>query len=464
MSSTSKNIAIGVLVTVAFSLIVWVLLFLHPTFGDGGKTLRVRFPNIDKISVGTRVTFAGRPIGEVLEITEVPEAREQEANDQSQIYTYELALSLDSSVDVYESDDVGIRTSGLMGEKFIAITPKRAQNGNPRKLNSNELIYASTQGSVEDTFSGINTITKKAEKTIDELTGLIEKNREEFQSSLKAIQGTTIELEKFLKRANEQDLAGNMNAATVDAQNTMKKIEELLQTAQDGKLIQILATAALQLKDITTTLTSEGRLQEIVQNAHTITQNLSQTTAILAQSSPKIEKAIDKFTETADQVQLIAKNANDTTGSLKSLVDNLTKGSGTLGKLIADEDFYFKTLSVLNKADTLMADVNHYGILFHLDKGWQRDRRKRMAELARLQTPQEFRGYLDDEMQKISTSVSRVNMALDKVDNALSDNPHHPQQKQFREDFARTFDDLMLQVQGLERTLKNYSENYAGDE
>ncbi len=66
MREASKNIAIGSLVAIALGLLLWVLLFLHPSFGDGKFRLHVRFQDIEKVNVGTRVTYAGRAVGEVV--------------------------------------------------------------------------------------------------------------------------------------------------------------------------------------------------------------------------------------------------------------------------------------------------------------------------------------------------------------------------------------------------------------
>ncbi|MDP1880257.1 MAG: MlaD family protein, partial [Parachlamydiaceae bacterium] len=75
MGAAIKNILIGVFVILAVCVIVFMLLFLHPSVGDNAKTLRVRFADIDKVNIGTRVTYAGRPVGEVVSITELPDAR-----------------------------------------------------------------------------------------------------------------------------------------------------------------------------------------------------------------------------------------------------------------------------------------------------------------------------------------------------------------------------------------------------
>ena len=119
MLDQTKNLLIGLFVLVATTIFIYILLFLHPSVGDEGQTLRVRFSNIDKVGVGTRVLFAGHPVGEVVSIQEVESAREQRHLHNGYVYIYELVLQIDTSVEVYTTDEISIRTSGLLGEKSI---------------------------------------------------------------------------------------------------------------------------------------------------------------------------------------------------------------------------------------------------------------------------------------------------------------------------------------------------------
>ena len=125
MTEEAKNILIGAFVIVACTIFVWVLLFLHPSSGDAAKTIHVRFDNINKVSIGTRVTLAGRPVGEVISIKTVKQARSDRGRKRGPVYLYELTLGIDSHATVYDSDRISIHTAGLLGERSIAITPQR---------------------------------------------------------------------------------------------------------------------------------------------------------------------------------------------------------------------------------------------------------------------------------------------------------------------------------------------------
>jgi phospholipid/cholesterol/gamma-HCH transport system substrate-binding protein len=113
MNDPIKNILIGLFVFAAGILVVFVILFLHPTVGDDAQTLRVRFANIDKVSVGTRVTYGGKPVGEVVEIRDIEDQKDaRKAGKDGFVYIYELVLQLDSKVNTYNTDQVSLRTSG----------------------------------------------------------------------------------------------------------------------------------------------------------------------------------------------------------------------------------------------------------------------------------------------------------------------------------------------------------------
>src|SRR3990167_7473713 len=105
MSDKAKNILIGIFVVGAIFAAICMILFLDPSIGDGLKHFKVRFANISGINVGTRVSFAGKPVGEVISITEVQNAREM-PNPKGNVYIYQLTLKVDSSVNLYETDTI----------------------------------------------------------------------------------------------------------------------------------------------------------------------------------------------------------------------------------------------------------------------------------------------------------------------------------------------------------------------
>lgn len=377
---------IGIFVVAACAIVIFLLMFLHPSVGDQGRLLRVRFADIDKISIGTRVNFAGKPVGEVIEIRELPDIETERKAINGSIYVYELTLRVDSSINVFNTDDIASRTSGLLGEKSVAITPGEAKPGETIHLVNDEVIYATETGSVEETLKQLKTLADKL--------------------------GTG-----------------------------MDSINEALATMHQEKFWDNLSGTAKNINDITKALNKPDLLSQSITNVHKITTNANKFTEDLNKSWPKVDKSLDNIT--------------DATADARSITNRINKGEGTVGKIIVSDDLYLRLTSLLSKADTTMNDVNHYGVLFHLDKNWQRLRARRMNLMQKLSTPQEFSNYFNDEIDQINTSLSRVSMALGRYDiappyccyNLLQDTQ-----------YTKVFSELLRNISTLEEEVRMYNE------
>ena len=357
MPDRIKNLLIGIFVATAAGIIIFMLLFLHPFIGDEGQTLHVLFTDIEKVNVGTRVLFAGKPVGEVVAIREVPAAIDKRASYDGDVYAYELVLSVDSSVKVYNSDRILLRTAGLLGEKSVAIDPEPLKPGQTLRLIGNEeIIYSQQIGSVEDTFQDIKIFADKLNVLIDD---------------------------------------------AIDALETLKR----------GKTWENVADSMQNINEISTRLAASW----------------------------------DNVDDTIKNLALTSENASTISG-------RVVKGEGSLGKIITNDDLYLKISSLLAKGETTFDDVNHYGILFHNDKNWQRLRARRMNLMEQLSTPQEFRNYFNDEVDQIQTSLTRVAMIMEQTSNCndlecMMDN----------REFIKVYAELMRRVTSLEEEVRMYN-------
>jgi phospholipid/cholesterol/gamma-HCH transport system substrate-binding protein len=346
MINQAKNVLIGVFLISAVAIVTFMLLFLRPSVGDEAQILRVRFADIDKVTVGTRVTFAGNPVGEVVAIRELESARHERIARNGIVYVYELDLAVDSGVNVYNSDQIALRTSGLLGEKSVMINPEPPKPGQKLRLINNEIIYADETGSVEDTFREFKEVADRFD----------------------------IALDMFIENLNE---------------------------IQKNRIWDNLGVITQNVSDITTALNVPEDWSNTLNNV----QDFSEDLLVLA------GRADDTFT----QLQDVLENVDKITTNGNILVQDVMDGKGSLGKLLVTDETFLQLSSILGKGETLMNDINHYGVLFHLDKGWQRLRARRLNLLQRLQTPQEFRNYFNDELDQISTSLARVSMVLDET-------------------------------------------------
>ncbi len=400
MANQFKNVMIGIFVIAAFAIIIFILLFLHPNIGNEGKRLHVRFADIDKLTPGTRVTFAGKPVGEVVRIEEI-EGGKRIQHD-GVIYVYQLELAIDSGVEVFVGDEITSRTSGLLGEKSVSIQPIPFKKDAPQIQITDQIIYANEGGSVESTLKELKSLSDKIEVTLDNII----------------IALTTL---------RNQNAWENLGAS-------INSFKELAAGLNETKVWEPLNDAVRRIDSMTATLTESNTAERF-----------NRTIANFEETSRSINQP-EKITQ-------IINNLSDVSGSAKNIAAHIERGEGTLGKIIIGDDLNLSVASLISKAEVVLNDVNHYGILFHQDKGWQRLRARRLNLLQKLSSPQEFRNYFNDEIDAITTSLERVSIVIEEVDalpcnGDLWKNPG----------YVKVYAELLRRVATLEEYLQMYNQ------
>lgn len=424
MPTSVKNVLIGIFVITAIAIIVFMLLFLHPSVGDNGKTLRVRFNDIDKVNVGTRVTFAGKPVGEVVSIHELPDARTSRKQKNGDIYVYELVLKVDSGVDVFNSDVISLRTSGLLGERNIEINPQPQREGEQLIKVEEEILYAATAASVEDTMKEIGVLSQKFGQVLDDFHGVMSEIKtsgiiNNMSQSVDNVLHITEALnqpdkwKKFLDNVSEMSEKVSRSWSSLDA--SLKNIEALT-----------------------------GRARQSWHTVDASLDNVYRLTHQAQQSWTTVDQILGGFHSTAYNADQFSLKANQ-------MIDYTLQGKGTLGQLFIGDDLFLRMKSIFHKGEVVMDDINHFGLLFHLDKRWQRLQGRRLHLLEKLSSPNEFAKYFNQEMDQISDSLSRVSVVLNESE-------CYPESLIYNPKFTQRFSELLRKVETMEETLKIYNE------
>lgn len=430
MAASLKNILIGFFVITAIGIIVFMLLFLHPSVGDNAKTLRVLFTDIDKVNIGTRVTFAGRPVGEVVSIQEVPSARTNRLSVHGDVYVYELALKVDSSVDVFNTDIITLRTSGLLGERNIEINPQPLEPGQKLQKVEEEILYAAQTTSVEDTMKQIGDLSKKFSQVLDDFHSTMEDiKREQIVAKFGQSAQNVLEITTALNQPEKL-------RQTIDNVLTLTERANHSWTTVDSSLQNIYSLTDRAHRSWTTIDRTLDNFYEVSQRAQT--------------SWVTVDRALEGFNTSATNAIAFTEKANQ-------IMDYTRQGKGTLGQLFVGDDLYLRLKSILHKGEVTMNDINSYGLLFHQDKRWQRLQGKRLRLLEKLSTPNEFAHYFNNEMDQISASISRVSMVLNESD-------CYPEALIYNPNFTRRFGELLKRVENMEETLKFYNEQVIDQE
>ena len=392
MSEQIKNMLIGVFVIVAMGLIVSMVLFIKPTVGDGKQILHVRFSNINGISVGTRVIFAGRAIGEVEAIDIIPDARQMPTDESGNLYYYALTLRIDSGIQIYNIDEFTVQTSGLLGDKSVAIIPKSPKVGEiPRLVNSQSIIYAKSEDLLESAYNILNNLSEKMSGTFSEITDWMKENGKNLGDAIVSFDNTMKQADSFIKEMNDEMLVTDIKNATNSFTSTMNGMDRAITTLEET---------------------------DAFNNASCLIESLKSTTV-----------------------------------KIGDVVDKVADGGGTIGKVLNDDDTYLQVNAVLSKFNTMMNDINQYGLMFNLNKQWQRSRVKQASLIRSLQTPAQFKNYFENEVDQINTAMGRISLLIEKATQS-------PQREQILNNpvFKSDFKDLMQQVESLKESLKLYNE------
>jgi phospholipid/cholesterol/gamma-HCH transport system substrate-binding protein len=214
------------------------------------------------------------------------------------------------------------------------------QAGKPfERATREDILYAASGGSVEETFITINKLSTRVERVFDE-------------------------------------------------------VGDVFQILGEAKFWDNLTSGAQSFKEIATAANNPEEIKSTLDNLHTFSGNLKD-------SWKKIDKGVEDIAKAAEGFMDIASLAKD-------LFKTIDEGNGSIGAILKKDDFYLQLKSIMSKVETLMNDINHYGILYSSDRRWQRQRERKAAVISKLCTPQSFRNYFNDQIDEITSTLERV--------------------------------------------------------
>jgi phospholipid/cholesterol/gamma-HCH transport system substrate-binding protein len=113
MKQSHIELSVGTFVLFGTAAIVWFAVQAGAGVSFGGSTyeLNARFTNIGGLKTGSQVLIAGVPVGRVERIDLDPQ------------YAAVVRMNLRQGVRVPSDTIASIKTSGLIGDKFIALAP-----------------------------------------------------------------------------------------------------------------------------------------------------------------------------------------------------------------------------------------------------------------------------------------------------------------------------------------------------
>jgi phospholipid/cholesterol/gamma-HCH transport system substrate-binding protein len=121
MKQSNIELSVGAFVLLGLTAIVWFAVQAGAGAAIGGSTYEVnaRFTNIGGLKPGSQIFIAGVPIGRVGKI------------DLNSQYAAVVRLNVKQGINLPSDTIASIKTSGLIGDKFVALSPGADSNNLP---------------------------------------------------------------------------------------------------------------------------------------------------------------------------------------------------------------------------------------------------------------------------------------------------------------------------------------------
>ena len=262
--------------------------------------LRIVMDDVAGLKEGAPVWLAGVDVGVVTHI---------DFSDPKRSNKVEIVLEADRKAlrKVGPDSLITIKTRGLMGEKYVDITPSQQYSETPATV-----LQGTTVAKLDD-------VVQKAGITFDRLNRAVD-NITQGKGTLGKLTSDPALYQNIV------NLTGELNALAVTINHGEGSVGKLLRSPEPyNRLITILNRADQTLQDIQN---SEGTLNKLIYD--TTLYN-------------KMVALAEKSTQAADDV--------------RDLNKKITSKEGTLGLLINDREFYDKGLSLITRADNSVKSI-----------------------------------------------------------------------------------------------------------
>ncbi len=315
MRGFSTELKVGI-----FALIVLAVLS-YMTFKVSGKewlhkegyTLYVYFSNVSGLDEKTKIKVAGVDAGVIEKIA-------LEGN------RVKLSLRIYPEIRLYRDAVASIKTSGLLGDKYLEIKPGTEKI----ELKEGEIIQRVHEPmDIDDMIyklAGISDSFQTLTKNINDIFGT--------EETKKALKETAANLAKLTK---------NLNTAVTANDRRLKKTLEGINTltVSINKLVEDNSSEITDTVSNLRVLSAEA--PEMVKELKGAAKELK---SLLKENRPKIARLMEKTDKTMSSVQKVA--------------EKIEKGEGTIGKLVTDERLYESVTKAASGIENTIARIERF--------------------------------------------------------------------------------------------------------
>ena len=297
-----SEIKVGVLITVAFVLFVIGIFVVSDirSLWDKKKTIVLLFPYADGITKGSPVWYAGLEVGAVTDVHIATEEADRIA----------IAVKIKPEARVRKDSRIDIRSLGMMGQKYVEISP-----GSPDspELGSGESLEGKGPASLSEIFETGKLVATRLVALIQETQDLVH----------------NVRTESPIKEA-----ITNANGLMTDLREQAKELRAVMQKA--GKFTDALNTIAVDLKHVSgaggkelTALLKEMRetnkgLQKRMENLEArLTTTLGHVNSGFIEAEGAVKGVRSMISSNEEDISALLRHIKETSRYLEALSEDL---------------------------------------------------------------------------------------------------------------------------------------------
>jgi phospholipid/cholesterol/gamma-HCH transport system substrate-binding protein len=440
MSRFSTEVKVGIFVLVA--IIILVIMALRVGRYELGKekdiTVSALFNNASGLGAGVPVEIAGIEIG-IVEGISLVEGRAL------------VAMRIRSDLKLGVDSQAVIRTSGVLGDKFIEIIP--GLTGAPELVDGGRIIQTQAPADLDQLLLRIGEIAldiRRVTQSLNNVLGGVE-GTASLRNILINLQETTLSLSRIIADNNQ-----NVNQIVSDLASFSKDIRAF--TSDNKTELETLITDVyVTTNQLAQTLVSisgiadkinqgTGTLGDLI-NSDTVIKEINQTVASINGIVDKINRGQGILGGLITDSET-SQNFDRSLVALRNMSEKIDKGEGTLGRLVHDEDTAERVDQALTGLNNLLSktDALMFFVDYHTDYLFDSGQARTQLDL-KIQPKQEryyLIGLVDDPQGTLSTRVVTTTDALGTSTTTYES--IDPSGLKFNAQFARRYYDLVMRA------------------
>jgi len=319
MRGFKAELAVGIFVIAVFAVLAYMTFRVAGfEFGEKkGYIVYAHFKNIAGLDEKSKIKMAGVDAGTIEKI---------ELSDG----LAKLTLRIYPSVRLYSDAKASIRASGLLGDKFLFLTPGEKE---PLLKNGDTIKNISEITDIDDIFRNFSDVSKSINELASTLTNAV--NDEEVKNSLR-------------------QTVFNLRDLTNELKGTISENREKLTSILD-KVDRLVASLERMAS------TNEMAINNTVSNLSAFSNSLkTDGPELMRNLSKSMEELRSTLQESRPHLTSIANKADATMSALSNITSDIEKGKGTIGKLLKDEKLYASVTNAVEGVDKALSSITRF--------------------------------------------------------------------------------------------------------